>query len=90
MWWIRDATAQVGLTKVEMADGWPQVGLPAVEGLGGWTQVGVTAGEMGVGWTQGRLTNVEKECWGDGGRISRRWSLPIRRSAYSWLLRNTT
>ena len=54
-WWIRDATAQVGLTKVEMADGWTQAGLPAVEGRGGWTRVGLTAGEMGDGTGAGEV-----------------------------------
>jgi hypothetical protein len=58
--WIRAAATQVGLTKVEMRDGWTRVALPAVEGRGGWTQVGLTAGKMRDGWTQGRVTKVEE------------------------------
>ena len=66
-WWIRDAAAWVGLTKVEMADGWTQVGLPAVEGRGGWTQVGVTVGKMGDGTAAGEGARGGNGEWVDGG-----------------------
>ena len=66
-WWIRDAAAQVGLTKVEMADGWTQVGLPAVEGRGGRTQVGLPAREMGDGTSAGEVARGGNGGWADGG-----------------------
>ena len=68
-WWIRDAAAQVGLTKVEMADAWTQVGLPAVEGRGGWTQVGVTAVEMGDGTAAGEVARGGRAGWEDGSHL---------------------
>lgn len=66
-WWIRDAAAQVGLTKVEMADGWTQVGLPARKGQGGWTQVGMTVVEMGNGTGAGEVARGGNGGWVDGG-----------------------
>jgi hypothetical protein len=78
-WWIRDAAAQVGLTKVEMADGWTQVGLPAVEGRGGWTQVGVTAVEMRDGTAAGEVARGGNGGWVDAGGIFRGSGYAIRR-----------
>jgi hypothetical protein len=55
-WWILDAAAQVGLTKVEMADGWTQVGLPAVEGRGGSTRLcPMIAPDAGITGQRGEL-----------------------------------
>ena len=70
-WWIRDAAAQIGLTKVEMADGWTQVVLPAVEGRGGWTQVGVPGVEMGDGAGAGEVARGGNGGWVDEGEGSR-------------------
>jgi hypothetical protein len=66
-WWIRDAAAQVGLTKVEMADGWTKAGLPAVEGRVVWTQVGLPVGEMGDGTGAGEGAGEGNGGWEDGG-----------------------
>ena len=71
-WWIRDAAAQVGLTKVEIADGWTQVGVHAVEGQGGWTQVGVPGVGMGDGTAAGEGACGENGGWVDGGGHRRR------------------
>jgi hypothetical protein len=70
-WWIRTAAAQVGLTKVEMRDGWTQVGLPAREGRAGWTQVGVTNVENGGWGGPGGVSCGENGGWGDGGTLEK-------------------
>jgi hypothetical protein len=62
-WWIRDAAAQVGATKVEMAEGTDPGGV-ARGGKAGWVApVGLTAGEMGDAGTEG---TVQAEGQGSG------------------------